>query len=247
MKKLLLLTLPLCFVLLSQAQQKDSLDLNTIQKNPGLEMKFRQVLIQLASKTPAQDLVDTKEKIGDYQVANARAQWLNHVAFFTNINENSFNRQTVYYNPNDPKANVNQNNYYPTYNVGLSFALGDFVTTPKMVKIARLQRKMLETERETDLRNSRAKVLTAYETFVANKKLFELELPLLEDALSTFQTLEKKFAAGETSLEDYNKAYKAYNAEQVQNVILTRSYNQSKIELESIINMPLEQAVQLVK
>ncbi|MBV8253768.1 MAG: TolC family protein [Chitinophaga sp.] len=246
MKKLLLFALSLCFVLHVQAQ-KDSLGLNNILKSPVLEARFKQLLIDLASKTPIQDAVETKEKISDYQIANARSQWLTHVTFFTNLNENSFNRNNTYYNnPNDPKNDNNKNNYYPTYNLGLAFTLGDFFTTPRNVKIAQAQKKLYEAERQADLRGSRNKVLTDYEIFVATKKLFELHLPLLEEALNNFQSVEKKFAAGEVTLEVYSAAYKSYNVEMVQNVKLTRDMNQAKIDLESSINMPLEAAIQLM-
>ncbi|MBV7532007.1 TolC family protein [Chitinophaga sp. sic0106] len=246
MKKLLLIALSLCMVLLAAAQSNDSLDINTILKNPGMEHRFKQVLINLASKTPTQDAVDTKEKISDYQISNAKLQWLNHLSFFTNLNENSFNRNTVYYNPNDPKTNVNQNNYYPTYNVGLAFALGDLFTTPKMVKIAVAQKKLLAAERQDDLRGSRNKVLNDYENFVAAKKILELHMPILEDAYNNHQALEKKFTAGEISLEVYSTGYKAYNQEMVQQINLNKSYNLTKIELETTINMPLESAISLL-
>ncbi|WP_291907096.1 TolC family protein [Chitinophaga sp. CB10] len=246
MKKLLLLAIPLCLALLASAQSADTLDINSILKNPGLEQRFKQVLINLASKTPTQDAVETKEKITDLQIANAKLQWLNHLAFFTNLNENSFNRSTVYYNPNDPKPDMNKNNYYPTYNVGLSFALGDLFTTPKMVKIATAQKKLLEAERQSDLRGSRNKVLNDYENFVAAKKLLELHMPILEDAYNNHQALEKKFSAGEISLEVYSTGYKAYNQEMVQQINLSKNYNLTKIELETTINMPLESAIRLL-
>ncbi|RAJ79951.1 outer membrane efflux protein [Chitinophaga dinghuensis] len=248
MKKLLLFALSLCFVLHVQAQ-KDTLGLNYILKSPLLEARFKQLIVDLASKTPIQDAVQTKEKISDYQIANARAQWLSHVTFFTNLNENSFNRNSTYYNPNnpnDPKNDNNKNNYYPTYNLGLAFSLGDFFTTPRSVKIAQAQKKLFDAERQADLRSSKNKVLIEYENFIATKKLFELHLPLLEEALNNFQSTEKKFAAGEVAIEVYSAAYKAYNVEMVQNVKLVRDMNQAKIDLETSINMPLENAIQLM-
>ncbi|WP_143306697.1 TolC family protein [Chitinophaga vietnamensis] len=238
MKKLLLFVLSLTTFLMASAQQKDSIDLATVQSNPALEARFKQTLVALARNNPNQDGYKAKEKINKYEIQNAKAAWLNHFMAAANVNEYSLKNSST----------INgQNYYYPKYNLGFSISLGDLLTTPNNVKIAKTNREVIEALKEKDLRDARTNVLKQYETYIANKKLFELHLPLLEDAYSNYQSQEKKFSAGEVSIEIYNSAYRVYNAEMVQNVVLAKNMNESKIDLEGAINMPLEAALQLLK
>ena len=91
----------------------------------------------------------------------------------------------------------------------------------------------------------KADVLNAYELYAANKKMLELEVPLLEDVYNHYKQTEEKFSAGdkEVTVETLNIAYRSYNEEMVRKVMLERDIRQAKIELERLIGISFEEAV----
>ncbi len=234
MKKLYAILVALLYITAAQAQRTDSIDFARVSKSPVLEARFKDKLVELAATNPTQDGLDAKQKINGYEISNAKAAWLNHFVVSGNLNEYSIKNNSQY-------------NYYPRYNFGLILPLGDFVTIPNNVKIARINNKVIEAQKGEAARFSKSTVLKLYENYKANSQLLELETPLLEDTYNTYQQVEKKFARGETQIEDLNAIYRNYNTEQVRNIQLRRDLQQFKIDIETMIGVTFEEALQMVK
>lgn len=235
MKKLLLIVLSLCPPLWTYAQLKDSLTLSAVQMQPALEARFREKLVELARQNPNSDAIKAREQINRLETQNARAAWLNHFSASANANEYSL------------KQNSNtQNIYYPRYNFSVGINLGNLITIPNNVKISKTNRKLIAAQKANEDRDAKVTVLKMYETYTANKKVLELQLPLLEDALNYYKQMERKFSGGEISIDQYSASYRIYNSEMVRNVQLIKELNQSRIELEGMIGMTLESALHLI-
>ncbi len=64
----------------------------------------------------------------------------------------------------------------------------------------------------------------------------------------TITSQKKKFRAGDNTvpLDIYKEAYRQYNSEMVQKVQLDKALRQSKLALEAIVGMTLEEVMQLM-
>lgn len=235
MKQLVLFISFLLCVATTQAQLKDTtLSLSGLRKNPGMEARYRQQLIQLALQNPNMDELKAREEINKYEIRNAKAAWLNHFVANGNLNEYSI------------KGSSN-NNFFPRYNFGVTLPLGNLVTVPNNVKIAKTQRKVLTAQKRTDSIATKVSVLNMYEIYVANEQLMELQIPVLNDVYSNYSLQEDKFKKGEITVEEFNAAYRIYNTEKATNINLKRELEQSRINLEGMIGTTLEEVLRQIK
>jgi outer membrane protein TolC len=240
MKKAYILLLLVCIGLVARAQQQpDTEVLLKMPADPPAVARFKQKLVELALQSPDVKQFDDRKEIARYNTRIATAQWANHFTAAGNLNEFTIKGQS-----ND--LNGNQN-FYPRYNFGVTFPLGHFVSIPNEIKRARAEGKLAQKQKESQALIIKAKVLQAYEDYAAAKKLLELHLPVMEDALLNYNQVEEKFRAGDNTvpIDVYKEAYRQYNAEMVQKVELERSFRQTKLTLEGIVGMTLEEVMRL--
>jgi len=236
MKKAYLLLLAACISLAAQAQQQpDTTVLLRLPSDPASVARFKQKLVALALQNPDVRQYEDRKAIAKYETRIAKARWLNHFTAAGNLNE-----FTIKNGGNNPNAT-----FYPRYNFGVIVPLGNFLSIPNEVKRAKAAGKLAQKQQESEALAIKARVLDAYEEYAANKQLLELHLPILEDALLHYNQAEEKFRAGDNSvpLDVYKEAYRQYNAEMVQKVQLERNLRQSKIALEGIVGMTLEEVM----
>lgn len=221
-------------------QQPDTAVLLRLPADPPNVVRFKQKLVELALQNPDVKQYDERKDIAKYDTRIAKAQWANHFVASGNLNEFTIKGQ------DDNDINANQN-FYPRYNFGVSIPLGHFLTIPNEVKKAKAAGKLAQKQKESEILIIKAKVLQAYEDYAANKKLVELHLPILEDALLNYNQVEEKFRAGDNTvpIDVYKEAYRQYNNEMVQKVELERNLRQSKLVLEGIVGMTLEEVMRL--
>lgn len=232
MKKGLLFIIGLAFCISVQAQKKESSLYIPLTDSPEVA-QLKAVLVELAMQNPGLKVYDNKAKIAKYQQNKAAAGWANLFQAYGNLNEYTL------------KNNSNNSTFFPRYNFSLTIPLGSFISIPNDVKIAKTERKVVMNMKEEEQLKIKADVLNAYELYAANKKLMELEVPLLEDVYNHYKQTEEKFSAGdkEVSVETLNIAYRSYNEEMVRKVMLERDIRQAKIELERLIGISFEEAV----
>ncbi|GAA0560755.1 TolC family protein [Chitinophaga japonensis] len=239
MKKAYMILLTACISLAAHAQQRpDTAVLLRLPADPSNVARFKQKLVELALQNPDVRQYDDRKEIAKYETRIAKAQWLNHLTAAGNLNEFTIKNSS---------ANANTN-FYPRYNFGVMLPLGHLISIPNEVKRAKASGKLAQKQQESEALVIKARVLQAYEDYAANKQLMELHLPILEDALLHYNQAEEKFRAGDNSvpLDVYKEAYRQYNAEMVQKVQLERNLRQSKLVLEGIVGMTLEDVMRLL-
>jgi outer membrane protein TolC len=237
MQKVFLALLCTCLAATAFAQQRaDTAILLAMPADAPRVARLKQKLVELALQTPDMRQYKIKKEINQYEVNKAGSKWLDHFNVNGNLNEFTI----------DQRKGDNINNFYPRYNFGVSVPLGSFIGIPNDVKHARANGRLLDVQRESEAAVIKTKVLQAYEDYAANKQLVELQVPLIEDALNHHKRIEERFTKGEpdVTVETLNEAYRAYNTEMVKKVTLERELRQSKIALESLIGMTLEEVLQ---
>lgn len=232
MKKGFLLVFSLFSALFLHAQKKET-SLFVPLSDPPEVTRLKEVLVELAMQNPGIAVFDAKTEINHYETTKAKAQWLNMLSAAGNLNEFTL------------KNSGNSNTFYPRYNFSLMIPLGNLIIIPNDVKIAKTNKKVISSMKEEEQLRLKAAVLDAYELYAADKRLLELQAPLLEDVYSHYKQVEGKFSAGDkdVSVETLNIAYRSYNEEMVRNVMLERDIRQAKIALEKLIGVPFEEAI----
>jgi len=228
MKRLPLLLL----VLASFLVKAQSIDYNKIIVTEQISaLSFEERLVQLAWRNhPSNKVVTQKVELAQSQRAKARWSWLDNI--FVEGNYNEFTGQDEV----DEIARA----YYPRYNIGVRLPLGTFVQTPLSAQVANDQVLISEYDVNAKKLEVRENVLLAVEGLKERFKIVKLREQVQEDYFLMYQNTEKKFKAGETTLEAYRGASQAYYLK-VEEIIQARStFNQQRIALEAMIGVELK-------
>ncbi|TWF42435.1 outer membrane efflux protein [Chitinophaga polysaccharea] len=235
MKRVLLFLLVAFTGTIAKAQQADTAVLLRLPADQPTVARLKERLVELAYQNPQLKEIDFKKQISKYEENKAKASWLDMLTAAGNLNEFTIKGS----------GTTNNNTLYPRYNFGVMVPIGHLISIPNDVKIAKANGKALEQQKETGKLALKAAVLRAYEDYAANKQLYELQLPLLEDAYNHYKQVESRFSKADqnTQVETLNEAYRLYNAEMVRKVALERDVKQSKIALEGIIGSTMEEVL----
>lgn len=240
MKCLSFLAVALSITFSSQAQglKKDTSVLLKLAADPATVAKFKAKLVELAMQHPDMREYAVRKQINKYETNIAGSAWLNHFSASGNLNE-----FTIKGNGGGNTNNVA--NFYPRYNFGVMLPIGNLMKIPNDVKRTRAEKKLIETQAESEALATKALVLQQYEEYAANKQLYELHLPVLEDALTNYSQAEEKFRAGDDTmpLQLYKESYRLYNNEMAKKVVLEKDLRQSKLKLEGMVGTTLEQVM----
>lgn len=236
MKRISLVVFALFLGIATQAQvvKPDTSVLLKLPPDAARIARFKEKLVELALLHPNMKEYAVKKQINKYELNSVGSQWLNHFSAAGNLNEFTI------------KGNSSQNNtFYPRYNFGVVLPIGNLIKIPNDVKRVRTEKKLLETQEQADALTIKSTVLQLYDEYAANKQLFELHLPLVEDALLNYQQAEEKFRAGDetVSIELYKEAYRAYNGEMAKKILLEKELRKSKLKLEEMVGTTLEQVL----
>ncbi|MDP9040665.1 MAG: TolC family protein [Bacteroidota bacterium] len=193
---------------------------------------IREKLVQLAMQNPAYEIVDHAALAASYQVKIAQSGYLGLLAAQGNINE---------YTVNPPRYN-NQTIpfYYPKYNLGINIPFNVFAIVPITTKIAKEKYYIAAAEKNEKFREIRADVLTKYENYLLARQLVELQGKIVQGEYATLKRLESDFAENLIKLEEVERQQKIYINEQVRGLTLQKDLNVTKIELEKIIGVRIE-------
>ncbi len=238
MKRISLVVLALFLVLATQAQlvKRDTSVLLKLPPDVSTVTRFKAKLVELALQHPDMKQYAVKKQINKYETNIAGSAWLNHFSAAGNLNEFTIKGSS---------GTTNNNTFFPRYNFGVMLPIGNLIKIPNDVKRVRAEKKLLETQQESDALSVKALVLQAYEEYAANKQLYELHLPLVEDALLNYTQMEEKFRAGDetVSIELYKESYRSYNGEMAKKILLEKELRQSKLKLEEMVGTTLEQVL----
>lgn len=213
----------------SQAQQPiplyrpDSLRLTDI----------REKLVQLAMQNPTYEIVDHQSQAASYQIRIAKSAYLGLLSAQMNVNEFTISQRK------DVNGVVIPN-YYPIYNLGLNIPFDIFTRTTNNVKIAKENYSMTLAAKNQKFREIKADVLSKYENYLLARQLVELQSRITQGEYATLKRAESDFAENLIKLDDVEKAQKSYINEQVKSLTLQKDLNLTRIEIEKVIGVKIE-------
>jgi outer membrane protein TolC len=193
---------------------------------------IREKLVRLALQNPAYEMVDHANTAASYQIKIAKAGYLGLFSAQGNLNE---------FTISPPKVNNGAYPYYyPKYNLALNVPFDIFTRTPNNVKIARENYYITTAAKNQKFREIKADVLTKYENYLLAKQLVELQGRITQGEYATLKRAESDFAENLIKLDDVERAQKSFIIEQVKSLTLQKDLNLSKIEIEKVIGVEIE-------
>lgn len=195
------------------------------------EDQIKSKLIKLALQSAQIAAADANISIAEIERRKANSSLLSSVNIGGNVNEFVIN--------NSPSAS-----FFPKYNFGFSISLDAFAknkaekkTADQMIIFNKSQKEQLEN-------NIRAKVLIQYELYKEKKELVQLQKIAMEEDVAAYEKAQNDFQNDEITMEELNKLYKATINEKALLVAKEKDLNIAIIQIEELIGMSLEKALQ---
>jgi outer membrane protein TolC len=210
-----------------------NVDYNTIILPAGAkEISFAEKLVQLAwANNPENQILRHQVNIAEYSEKVAKRNFLTQISATGNINE---------FNLDPPKTN-NQPIFFPRYNFGATISLGNLFVDPVKVKRAKEETAIALQNINSRKIALRAEVLRKYQIYLTNKELLKVQTDALEDASASFSLAEQKFKNGEATIVDFNAALENFNVRKIQKITADGEFYISKIGVEELIGVKLEE------
>ncbi len=194
-------------------------------------ISFEEKLVQLAWQNhPSNKVASQRVELAQTQRAKAQWSWLDNIYLEGNYNEFTGDEEI------DPVAQA----FYPRYNVGIRLPLSTFIQTPLNTKAANNHVLISEFDLNSKKLSVRQEVLLSVERLKERFKIIKLRERIQEDYFLMFQSTEKKFKAGEITLEVYRDASQAYYLKEEEIIEARSIYNQQRIALEGMIGVELK-------
>ncbi|MEN7551578.1 TolC family protein [Rapidithrix thailandica] len=188
-------------------------------------------LIRTAWKNyPENKILQHKITISEYEIRKAKVDWSKDIRASFNLNEGNI----------DPPEN-GANLFYPRYNMGVTLPLSTLLVTPKQVKIAKQNHQIAKEELNQQKLFIRKIVLIKYQHYLSAKKVFQVQSEITEEQYSKYVLAEQQFKNGEIELETFNETLRSYNTERLNKIKAEEQLLTSKIELEELVGVPLEE------
>ena len=191
-------------------------------------------------QNPTYEIVDHASQAASYQIKIAQSAYLGLFSAQANINEFTLTQKK-------DNNGVVIPNYYPIYNLGVNIPFDIFTRTTNNVKIAEENYYMTTAAKNQKYREIKADVLTKYENYLLARQLVELQSRITQSEYATLKRAESDFGENLIKLDDVERAQKSYISEQVKSLTLQRDLNLSKIEIEKVIGIKIEEVERGVK
>jgi outer membrane protein TolC len=197
------------------------------------DVDFGEKLVQIAWRNnPTNDVAKRQVTIAKLDKKRFSADWLNFVNFQSNLNPSTIDRAV--------NGNTGNGNFYPIWNIRLSLNLGAFFTIPYDTKKAKQMIAVAEDDLNSQKLELRANVLKAYNDYLLAEKSYKIQTQMLSDTESSFKLIEQKFKNGETNFESYVSSLNNYNRLSISILEAENNYKNSKLDLERLIGIKLE-------
>ena len=195
---------------------------------------IREKLVALAMQNPTYEMVDHASQAASYQINIAKSAYLGLFSAQANVNEFTVQHRK-------DQNGVVIPNYYPIYNFALNIPFDIFSRKSNNVKIAQENYYMTTAAKNQKFREIKADVLSKYENYLLARQLVELQSRITQSEYATLKRAESDFAENLIKLDDVEKAQKSYIIEQAKSLTLQRDLNLSKIEIEKVIGVKIEE------
>ncbi|MEQ8475982.1 TolC family protein [Fulvivirga sp.] len=210
-----------------------SIDYNSIILPESVnDASFEERLVRLAWKNnPSTKMLNHQVETAQIEVKQARWSFLNDFRVQGNINEFVLDESTDL---------AGRAAFFPKYNITGQVSLGFFVDAPLEVKKKKQQVAIAESTINQQKLALRAEVLTRYEKYLMNRESLLVQTEIVEDLFASLSLAEQQFQNGSIKLEEYNRIQDRYNAQKLRQINSQGDFNISKIELEELIGVKLE-------
>jgi len=223
----------LFFILISAQAYGQGIDYSKIilpshVSNPD----FAEKLVQLAWRNhPTNEIFRNQVKLAELEVKKSSAQWLNIITVQANLNEFNLN----------PDADVqNRSDFFPRYNFGARIPLGIFVEIPSQTRQSRQRVLMSQDELNAQMLETRRTVVKTYNDYILAENIYKVQFQQYSDAESAMKLIEQKFKNGELTFEAYTNSQTNFNRMAIQFMQAERDYKNTKLDLEQLIGIRLE-------
>ncbi len=190
---------------------------------------IRERLVQLAMNNPSYEITDRLSTVAAYMIRIAKGNWLSTISGQYNANE-----FTLF--PSKSPSAI----YYPKYNFGLSLPFDIFIKNSNNVKIARENYLIALATKNNKFRELKALVLTRYEDYLLARQKIEFQIQITQEAYDNYKIAEDGYRRNLIKADDYSKAYRNWVTEQITKLDLQRNLNVTKIEVERVIGVKLD-------
>jgi outer membrane protein TolC len=192
-------------------------------------------LVQLCWQNYSQNrLAEQNLSLAEKQTELAKWSWLEDLSINFNLNPRTIESFGDFSVSDD-------NNFFPWYNVGLSFSPGTVINTKTKVVEAEFDawnsQKLIEHQKLT----IRAEVLSRYSLYKHKLEQLKVISEGYETANSNYILTRSRFNNGEADLEEFNLAAQALTEAGTGKMEAELLVDQAKIRIEELIGMRLEQ------
>lgn len=146
-----------------------------------------------------------------------------------------FNLNEFTINPN-PEIN----NFYPRYNFGYSFGLGQVMDIAQATKLAKSQLVELQLKLRQDSLVLRSNVLQQYENYKMRKELMLMAREKVININSELKIVEQEYSDGAADISEYNRVLELYTSARSNEITATNEFVISQIKLEELLGMSLQ-------
>ncbi len=229
MRKLVLLSISVTLCCSLFAQNRSSAGRSGTYRDTSRFADIREKLVQLALQNPEFEIADRNVAIAGYQLKSAKGDWLSFVQPQVNLNP-----QTIY-----PSLIDNQN-FYPIWNVAIALPLNFYSQRKNGVKVARERTLIAEAEKNDRYRRIRSQVLSAFEDYRMYRDMLDIQNGVMLDERLDYMQAEKDFADGDLDAALFKKAKLTYAEAQMKQREMQRNLETSKIILEQMIGVSID-------
>jgi outer membrane protein TolC len=223
------------FFVFPLATNAQKIDYNKIiLPDDAKDIQFVEKLVRLAwANNPINEMLKHEVAAAEYNEKIMKRGFINQITATGNLNEFNINP------PNTTQFPI----FFPRYNFGATLNLGNFFLDPLKSKKAK-EEKMIAVQNVNSRKLTlRAEVLRKYQIYLTKKELLKVQVEALEDAANLYSTSEQKFKNGEATIVEYNAALENLNSRKTQKITAELDFNVSKIDIEELIGVKLEDVI----
>jgi outer membrane protein TolC len=199
----------------------------------GISMEER--LVQLAwQNNPSSDMAKNNVAFAQYGLKTIKTDW--GTQFGVNGNLNEFTIKGF----NGSEDPLSRANFYPRYNVYVHIPFSSFIQRPNQRRAAQTRVAYAKDELNLMKLEIRARVLKFYTQYKQNKEVYDIRMKAQEEELDLFNLIESKFKKNQITVQEYLQASKARTEQKVQVALAKSLFEQSKLDLEEVIGVPLD-------
>ncbi len=195
--------------------------------------EFEAYIVQLAwYNSPGNQIYKHQIEIAARKVNKTYWEWLKDVTFSFNLNEGNLN-----------KSVGNENLFFPRYNFGTSFNLGEALSRPSNTKIAQEELKMYQLEEQQKMMQVRAETLRRYEDYKLAVDILRSKTQAEQEAENVYQLVLELFQKDKVDFRDFNNASQVFHSTKEARLVAESDVKKAIIALEELIGISWEKAL----